>query len=214
MADMFYAVIALKKREVASVIAKLKAQNLAEMAQWLETSQDKIYGNLNENWKPFSSRTIAEMIRESPGFRSGTDVIDALDDLVMNIYRLRKSPITIYFIDAFALFLEKYETLAKTIDYAVSQEALCCLLMSDDIPQAIQRQLRQRYCANWKVVCWSFEEQGKQHRTALSPGELRNFLNFARSLTPVRDEPSVAADRDLAGRRDWPAGPFPALSRV
>ncbi|MFL6275496.1 MAG: hypothetical protein ACJ74G_09810 [Blastocatellia bacterium] len=214
MANVFYAVIALKKKEVPNVVAKLKAQNLNDLAQWLQTSQDQMYGNLNENWKPFHGKTIAEMIKESPGFRSGTDVIDTLDDLLSNVYRLRQSPITIYFIDAFALFLEKYETLAKTIDYAVSQEALCCLLINDDMPQPIKKQLQQRYCAQWKLVCWAYEEQGKAHRVALGPGDLKNFLKTSSSLAPAYDEPSAAANRDLAKRQDWPTGPFPALSRV
>ncbi|HKQ07469.1 MAG TPA: hypothetical protein VJ464_20260 [Blastocatellia bacterium] len=202
MADIYYAVIALKEDEIAGVVKRLTGLGLKALADYLRDSQSNRYGGLNERWQPFGDKTVAEHIDQVSEFQSGTQLIDKLADNFENLYTLRRRPpITVFFIDPFALFLEKYERLARMIDFGVSEVATCCLLIDGSVPDELKKQLRKNYCECWRVVCWD-HRHGKPHEFIYEADDLDSFLYSGRWLQPEGDGPSGPASRSLASRTE------------
>src|SRR5882724_11033200 len=199
MADLFYAVIALKNSDIDEVVAKLNAQKLDAIAQWLTQKKGLFYGKRNEDWKPFNGRTIYQLVNETKGYQTQTNLIEALDEQANNISIVRKSPIKVYFIDVFALFVDKYVNLANKVDFHVADCGQCCLLMSYELPRDMQDQLIGTYCSVWKEVCNTYRE-GNLHRIAMRIDDLRNFRNYLLKLFGPVDAPTPVADRELDGR--------------
>lgn len=198
MSDLFYAVISLKNSEVDQVVAKLREQKMDAMAQWL-AQRKAWYGKRNEDWKPFSKEIINTLVNNTKGYQTATNLIDALDSTLSNIEIVRESPITVYFIDAFALYVDKYANLAGTIDYHVSDHAKCCLVMSPELPIDMQDQLLDKYCSVWKQVCITYRK-GNLHRLAIRPDDLSNFCNYLQKHFGSKDAPNPVADRELNQR--------------
>jgi len=65
MADVYYAVIALKEDDVEEVIRSLEEKGLTDLSKWLADHKDSIYGKLPEDWKPFEDKKISEIIQEN-----------------------------------------------------------------------------------------------------------------------------------------------------
>ena len=211
MADLYYVVIAPKSNEVDQVVAKLEDQNQDGIAQWLAEKKDSLYGRRNEDWKPFDDRTIRQLVNETKGYQTATDLIDALDSQVSDISSVVESPVRIYFIDVFALFLDKYVKLATKLDALVAGHGECCLVMSHELPSDIQEHLIGTYCRSWGTVCNEYR-RGRLHRIAMRLDDLRNFRNHLLLLSQAEDRPSPIADRDLNTR--WGNGdkPLPVLA--
>lgn len=56
-----YAVIALNKKEAEEVIEGLRKQNKDKLAEWLEENNDRIYGDIPDDWKPFNGQNIKKL---------------------------------------------------------------------------------------------------------------------------------------------------------
>jgi hypothetical protein len=196
MADLYYVVIAPKNGEIDQVVAELKAQNLGLIAQWLAQNKDNMYGRQNEDWRPFNGQTINQLVNETKGYQTATNLIDALDDDLSNLNAVIKSPVRIYFIDVFALFLKKYAKLANKIDALVALHGDCCLILSCELPREIQDQLLALYCRFWTEVCNSYRD-GDCHRIAIRPDDFKNFRNFLLKRLGSEDAPSQVVNQQL-----------------
>jgi hypothetical protein len=193
MADLYYAVIALKASEVDQVVAKLKKQALSSISDWLaEAKLTPLYGTRSEDWQPFNGKTIEALIKEGEaGYQSKTNLIDDLDE---NPNLEGVKTIQIYFIDPCALFLEKYSELARTLDFFVANERECCLVFSQGLTNEQQEQLIGTYCKNLKVVCNEYRG-GRPHRIVTREDDLRNFRNSRLKFYGL-NRPSQAANQD------------------
>jgi hypothetical protein len=200
MNDLFYAVIALKSNEVDQVIAKLLEQKKDDLAKWL-TQRKAWYGKTNEEWTPFNGQSINQLINETKGYQTATPLIDTLNNSLSNVEIVRESAITIYFIDAFALYVDKYANLAGIVDFHFADNAKCCLVLSPELPVAMQDQLLDKYCSVWKQVCITYRK-GNLHRVAARSDDLKNFCNYLHKLFGSKDAPNPVADRELDQR--WP----------
>ena len=210
MADLFYGVIALKNGDVTSVVDQLKAQNLKEVADWLNANYAGFYGKRNEDWKPFNGQTISELINETKGYQTQTNLLDQLTNDARNISIIR--PIRVFFIDAFALFLPKYVKMAERVDYHIAENGQCCLLIPAGLPRAIQDQLLGTYCLVWSEVCNSYR-QGNLHRVAMRVDDLQNFRNYLLKLFGAEDSPSMVAEQELNKRFQYQTKEPPSFAR-
>jgi hypothetical protein len=190
MADLYFAVIALKDTEVDQVINNLTNQ-MPALGLWLDQNRLS-YGPRNEDWKPFNGSTIAQLVKETKGYQSKTILIDKLDAELTNLKGV--DSIQVYFIDAFALFLNKYAAFASEMGYFVGKERQCCLVISDALSNEEQKQLIRRYCLALRHVC-QFYRDGRLHRIAEREDDLRNFCNYLIDKYG-RDRASEAANQD------------------
>jgi len=211
MADLFYGVIALKNSDVIAAIDQLKAQNLKEIADWLNANEAGFYGKRNEDWKPFNGQTIGELINETKGYQSQTNLLDLLKNDASNISIIR--PIRVFFIDVFALFLQKYVRMAQRVDYALAENGQCCLLIPNGLSPAMQDQLLLTYCGVWSAVCNSYR-QGSLHRIAMRVDDLQNFRNYLLKLFGADDTPSMVAEQELSKRFQYETKTPPSFARV
>jgi len=161
MAKINYAVLALKAAESDALAMKLKTDGLEKMANWLQDNGAELYGETREDWKPFKNKTIREMLATGARvYESNTGLIDGLDDDLGNITDLYDASITVYFIDVFALYLDRYRLLANRLDFAVGKNAKCCLIVPYGLSketQEIQDQLMLSFNRLWPTVCLSRE---------------------------------------------------------
>lgn len=206
MENLYYAVITLrrdkkdpKKCEVTKVIEYLRAQEMKDLADWLEGKKDR-YDASNDGWRPFADQRIGDLLQESMGYFTATDLVEGLDDDLKNIVTIREAPISIYFIDVFALFLEKYSKLAEKTDFALSTEARCCFVLASGLPGGGEDYLRNKYSELWSVVDWAYEKKGHEHRIVNRSADLNNFGNSLAKVTPPEGGPTRGADAGLGTR--------------
>jgi len=197
MSDLFYAVIALKANEVSDVVAQLKAQKLDGIGEWLNNNHAAFYGKRNEDWKPFNGKTINQLVNETKGYQTQTNLIEQLKNDISNVAVVR--PIRVYFIDVFALFVDKYKKLASKVDFSVADTGQCCLLIPSPLPLDMQDLLIGVYCNVWQEVCNTYR-QGNLHRIAMRIDDLQNFRNYLLKLFGSDDSPSLVADQEIAKR--------------
>lgn len=210
MADLLYAVIALKTGDVASAVAKLEAQNLTDVGAWLTQNQAEFYGSRIEDWRPFNDSTIRELVNETRGYETQTNLIDQLDEEA-DLEMIR--PITVYFIDVFALFLEKYINFARRIDFSIAEKGRCCLLIPSTLPPQMQDLLIGTYCNVWRQVCKTYRG-GNLHRIAMRLDDLQNFRNCLIKLFGSEDKPTTVADENLNDRFRYYTKVPPSVARL
>jgi hypothetical protein len=207
MPSLRYAVIALKQKEVEQVITKMeglkaalpadqkaKALQLGDLMTWFKENGDAFYGKTNEEWKPFNGQTIDELINESAGYSRQTNLIEKFNLLEENYDVV--DPIRVYFIDVFALFLDKYNKLADKMDYHLAKENQCCLIIPYKWPDAIQDTVLGTYAKTLRMVYGAYL-QGKLHRIAMRVEDLKNFRNFIVNTLGEEDRPSDAAEAQI-----------------
>jgi len=210
MSNLFYAVLALKSNEVADVVAQLNAAKLGDIGDWLDRNYAVAYGRRNEDWKPFNSQTIREIINEGQGYQTQTTLIEQLQTDVSNVAIVR--PIRVYFIDVFALFIDKYIQLARTVDFSVAVNCQCCLLLPSTMPVQMQDQLIGVYRNVWRQVCNTYR-QGNLHRIAMRIDDLQNFRNYLYKVFGTDDSPSLVADQELTNRFPYETKQLPSFAR-
>lgn len=200
MADIiYYAVIALKAEEVEDVISSLDEKGLTDLSEWLADHKDAIYGELPEDWKPFEDKSISEIIEESEtkSYKCQTKSISDLDEDCTNTDVL--SGINVFFIDVFAMYLQKYKNLATKVDHAFryAGESKCCLLMNYTLPVNLQDKLEKQYCSTWNQVLKEYEK-GSLHRVVARVNDLNNFKNFVKHYLENEEHPSPGANRAMS----------------
>lgn len=189
MSKISYAVIALKLSEADSVIRELRANQMAGIADWLEQRKDSFYGRRSEDWKPFMGMTINQLLNaRSADYKSETHLIEALDSNFTNINILVKSKIEVFFIDIFALFLQRYKDLASRLDlYLADSNRKCCLVMpyglTDDSSFIITA-----YRQVWRAVSGAYLE-GLFHPTVLRADDITHLRNYLLTLPRLEDSP-------------------------
>ena len=199
MADIiYYAVIALKAEDVEDVISSLDEKGLTDLSEWLAEHKDSIYGELPEDWKPFEDKSISEIIEENETkcYKCQTKSISDLDEDCTNTDIL--SGINVFFIDVFAMYLQKYKKLAIRVDHAFrhAEESKCCLLMNYALPVNLQDQLEEQYSSTWNQVLKEYEK-GSLHRVAARVNDLNNFKNFVKHYLENEELPNPRAKRDM-----------------
>ncbi len=203
MADnIFYAVIALKAEEVQGVISSLDEKGLTDLSEWLAEHKDSIYGELPEDWKPFEDKSISEIIEENETkcYICQTKSISNLDDDCANTDII--SGIDVYFIDVFAMYLQKYQKLATRVDHAFryAEESKCCLLMNYRLPVNLQDKLEEQYSSTWNQVLKEYEK-GSLHRVVARVNDLNNFKNFIKHYLKNEEHPSPGASSAMLKNR-------------
>ena len=199
MADIiYYAVIALKAEEVEDVISSLDEKRLTDLSKWLADHKDSIYGELPEDWKPFEDKSISEIIEESETkcYKCQTKSISDIDEDCTNTDVL--SGINVFFIDVFAMYLQKYKNLATKVDHAFryAGESKCCLLMNYTLPVNLQDKLEKQYCSTWNQVLKEYEK-GSLHRVAARVNDLNNFKNYIKHYLKNEDRPNRRGSRKM-----------------
>ena len=192
MVDIYYAVISLTAEEVDDVIKSLDDKKLFGLSKWLADNKDSIYGELPIDWKPFEDKSISEIIQENDtkSYVCQTKIIsDIIDEDCTNLEHLKD--IEVFFIDVFAMYLQKYKNLAKTVDYAFryAKEGKCCLLMNYKLPILLQDQLEEQYRNTWSHVLKEYEK-GSLHRVAARVNDLNNFNNIVKKYREYEDIPT------------------------
>ncbi|HEY2961742.1 MAG TPA: hypothetical protein VGJ37_04965 [Pyrinomonadaceae bacterium] len=210
MSDLFYAVIALKTNEVPAVVQQLDALKLDGVAAWLDQNHATFYGNRNEDWKPFNGQTISQLVNQTKGYQTQTNLIDQLKNDISNVGIVR--PIRVYFIDVFALFVDKYIKFAGTVDFSVAESGQCCLLIPSALPFHMQDLLIGVYCKVWREVCNTYR-QGNLHRIAMRVDDLQNFRNYLLKLFGSDDSPSIVAEQELSNRFPFQTKQPPSFAR-
>ena len=198
MADIiYYAVIALKAEEVEDVISSLDEDGLTDLSEWLAEHKDSIYGELPEDWKPFEDKSIFEIIEENETKCYRCQSISCLDEDCANTDIL--SGIDVFFIDVFAMYLQKYQKLATRVDHAFryAKESKCCLLMNYTLPVNLQDKLEKQYSSTWNQVLKEYEK-GSLHRVAARVNDLNNFKNFIKHYLENEEHASPGANMAMS----------------
>lgn len=179
---IYYAVIALTKTQVEDLILEFnKKEGMKELADWLNENKDD-YDEQMENWKPFGDEKITDIIhKNADNYKSETLLIEKLDENCKNVYCLIE--INIYFIDIFALYLEKYNNFATRCDFAFcdAKKSICCFLINNSLPHNIQEQLLNIHKEAWPSVSEGFEN-GSINGFAYRAAEVKNFKNQVLNL--------------------------------
>ena len=197
MADIiYYTVIALKADEVEDVISSLDEKGLTDLSVWLADHKYSIYGELPIDWKPFEDESISEIIEENETKCYKYQSISSLDEECTNTHILSK--IDVFFIDVFAMYLQKYQLLATKVDHAFrhAEEGKCCLLMNYTLPINLQDKLEIQYSSTWNQVLKEYEK-GSLHRVAARVNDLNNFKNFIKHYLENEEHPSPGANRAM-----------------
>ena len=210
MPSLRYAVIALKQKEVEQVITKIeglkaalppnedtKALQLDDLAKWFKENGDAFYGKTNEEWKPFNGQTIDELINETAGYSRQTNLIEKFNLIDKNYTVV--DPIRVYFIDVFALFLDKYNKLADKMDSQFAKQNQCCLIIPYRWPDNIQDVVLGTYAETMSLVYDAYLK-GKLHRIAMRVEDLKNFRNYIVNTLGEEDRPSDAAEAQIKQR--------------
>ena len=167
MSGLRYAVIALKKGEVDALVGKLKDSPFEQIGDWLPDQKEAFYGDGNEDWKPFNGKSIDTLINErlidepKGRYANGTHLLYQFRQDKENYSVV--APIRVYFIDAFALFLDNYYDLVFKNDSLMAEKNFCCFVISNDWPKDIQERALQRYRKALSIVCTKYRE-GEFHR--------------------------------------------------
>lgn len=184
-----YAVIALTKTQAIEVIYKLKDEHLDATAEWLEKNKDIIYGDFPEDWRPFKDERIIDMIDDGSIYKSETHLISVLNENCTNNNILHH--IKIFFIDMFALHLDKYKNFATRLDarFSDSEKGNCCFLMNPALHFDAQEQLEKIYRQTWPSVSEGYAD-GSLHRIAVRIDDVKNFKNYLKYLSAGQDIPN------------------------
>ena len=178
---IYYAIIALKADEVDEVIKSLADEELTDLSEWLADHKDSMYGKFREDWKPFEDKSISKIIEESKPecYICQTISLSNLDDDCANTDILEG--IDIFFIDVFAMYLQKYQKLAIRVDskFMDAEKSKCCFLMNYTLPANLQDELEQNYNSTWKLVLQEYGK-GSLHRVAARVNDVKNFKNFVK----------------------------------
>lgn len=206
---ILYAVMALNKKDTELVIEELQSQNKEKLASWLKDNKDSIYGNIADDWKPFSDKKISEIINNGD-FISNTILIDQYLEDPAKLPGLLDS-IEVYFIDMFSLFLKKYKDLAIRLDMALApaDRGNCCFLLYYGLDKDIQDELKNETQKAWPGVCESYKK-GCLHRIAVRSDDLKNFRNYLLRISEEKDRPYFA-NRQILNEAFGEAKPRPAF---
>jgi len=171
MADISYAIIALKLNQVSDVAKALREKEMAAAADWLEGRKDQMYGPGADDWRPFGGKTLDEMLNENGRhYTSGTGLIDSLSENLDNIDILFQSNIELFFIDVFTSFMARSEALAHRLDLALAGQSNVCLVVPYGLsPESVN--LIMTHQAAWKVVRKAYED-GYVHPILLRPEDV------------------------------------------
>lgn len=212
MAGLRYAIIALKKNEVDALVGKLKDSPFEQIGDWLRDQKEVFYGDGNEDWKPFNGKSIDTLINErlidepKGRYSNGTNLLYDFRQDKENYGVV--APIRVYFIDAFALFLDNYYELVFKNDSLMAEKNFCCLVISNDWPKDIQERALQRYRKALSVVCTKYRE-GQFHRIAMREDDLRNFRNYLANTIGKADLPAVAKEAQMQERYPYETDKVP-----
>lgn len=193
-----YAVIALTIDDVEDVISSLNDRGLTELSQWLTEHKDEIYGNLPDNWKPFGDQTISDIIKdESDCYICETSTISQLHENCKNARITRH--IEIFFIDAFAMYRQKYKNFALIVDHSFMDAyfSKCCFVINYTLPANLQKDLENECIDIWNEVLEGYEE-GCLHRVAARVNDLKNFKNFVKHCPKNKYKPTHGANTKMA----------------
>ena len=182
-----YAVIALTVDDVEDVISSLNEKGLTELSQWLAEHKGEIYGQLPDDWKPFGDQTISDIIEdESDCYTCETSTFSQLQENCKNIRITRD--IKIFFIDAFAMYLQKYKNFALIVDYSFmdASDSKCCFVINYTLHANRQEELEKECINIWSEVLEGYEE-GFLHRVVARVNDLKNFKNFVK-LNPDNEK--------------------------
>lgn len=181
---LHYVVLALTKDKAVEVIHKLEEQGKDKQAEWLLKNKGIIYGDLPEDWRPFNSEKIKDIIAENSIYQSETHQISRLDEDCGNYLGLGLREVQIYFIDVFAMYIEKYKKLAMLFDahFCNAEKNKCCFLINYALPHDIQEELEKTYKQTWPSVAVGYRD-GSLHRIAVRIDDLKNFKNYVKSIT-------------------------------
>jgi hypothetical protein len=117
-----------------------------------------------------------------------------LDDTLANFshYWPSLQRIALFLIDAFALYLPKYEELAKRLDAALAEarSGRCCFALQYVLPQDLQDHLQNRIQDTWGVVYEQYTA-GQPHRVAVRADDILNIKGLL--LKEGTDGPSPSA---------------------
>lgn len=190
---MYYAIIALNLREAKELEDKLrKDANTAKIASWLKIAEDNsIYGATPDDWRPFGNDRISDIIKyDSPNYESETGTVwPALSGNSLNLVKLIPH-IEVFFVDVFAMYLEKYQKFALKADYGCCDgtKHKCCFVMDHRVPIDVQEQLEMNMKELWQSVSTNYSE-GCLHRIAVRVDDLNNFKNYLKILNELKDRP-------------------------
>jgi hypothetical protein len=210
MPNLRYAVIALKKNEVDQVVTQLTGSPLDPIAQWLKQRKESFYGPGNEDWKPFNGQTIDALINETQGYSNQTNLVHDFKTKDKNYDVV--SPIRVYFIDAFALFLDKYAALVTKLDALLAVQNQCCLVISYDWPRDIQDGALGRYTDVMSEVCDKYRK-GRLHRIAMREDDLKNFRNYLFNTLGQEDLPAAAKEVQIKERLQYQTDTVPGREK-
>ena len=192
-----YAVIALTVDDVEDVISSLNERGLTKLSQWLAEHKGEIYGNLPDNWKPFGDQTISDIIEdESNCYICETSIISQLQENCRNARITRH--IEIFFIDAFAMYLQKYKNFALKVDHSFmdAYNSKCCFVINYTLPANLQKELENECIDLWNAVLEGYEE-GYLHRVAARVNDLKNFKNFVKHCPKNKNQPTRGANTEM-----------------
>lgn len=203
-----YAVIALNKKEAEEVVEQLKKENKEKLAEWLEANKDRVYGDNPDEWKPFNKQNITQLISNT-NYVSETPLIYQVIEDHRKIYVL--DFIEVYFIDMFAIFLEKFEELATRLDKGLgsAKEGKCCILIYYGLSKEIQDELEAKFCDSWPAV-YNGYKKGCLHRIAVRADDINNFRNYLLNILKEKDSMSQSAEREL-DKQGWKKKPLEKL---
>lgn len=195
MSKILYAVIALRNDEVDGVVTELRAKGMREIAAWLEARKDSLYGVRSDDWKPFNTQTVGQMLNAGGrDFQSQTNLIGAINTSFSNLDIVLEAGISIYFIDVFALFLERYKDLANRLDARLADSEKCCFILPVGLTDDCERLISA--CSEpWPTV-FNYYSRGIQHRIALRAADLTHLRNYW--LRRVSGGPNPALSSKLA----------------
>ena len=187
-----YVIMALTIEEVDEVINELNENKLIESAKWLEKNKKKIYGEFQEDWKPFCDKKIADIIAED-SYHSNTEYMDQTEllsdfDSVINVKKHFKD-IRIFFVDIFVLCLNKYIQLAVRCDahFCNMHTSNCCFFINYKLPNNVQDELEKMYKETWPCISEEYTN-GSLHRMAVRVDDVNNFKNFLINWAPILKE--------------------------
>lgn len=177
-----YVIMALTIEEVDEVINELDKNKLIESAKWLEKNKKKIYGEFQEDWKPFCDKKIADIIADD-SYHSNTEYMDQTELLSdfnseTNV-KEHFEYIRIFFVDIFALYLDKYIQLAHRCDghFCNMHTSNCCFFINYTLPNEVQEELESMYKKTWPSISKEYIN-GSLHRMAVRVDDVKNFKNF------------------------------------
>ncbi len=200
MPKVIYAVIALTKSEAQEIIDNAEEKEIDDrIVKWLKGNKDRIYGDKAEDWKPFNGQKIQQLIENSSNsFANQTPLTCDFGITSSDTTQLLK--IQIYFIDVFALILDRYRELARDLDLHLykGKAGSCCIIIYHRLDEDVFEQLEKIYQSRWKHVTKGYKE-GFLHRVAMRADDLLNFKNYFRIKFSEEDNPnpvtSAGADK-------------------